>query len=171
MAFTNVQSDSDFVKIHFSRFFFWILEFCNNLQKRNLLRCRPRPAVHRCGVHWSPLLPNSSSPAAKFPANLIVAFYDWARRGPSPTASTGGSAAEGRGCNKLIVFGARFLMGWQKNHAFFAVPCLLASRGSHGQPQGGGGSITHLRSSAPRLEPLKCMVVTTSGSLHSENLS
>ena len=100
MAFTNVQSDSDFVKIHFSRFFFYILEFCNNFQERNLLRCRPRPAVHRCGVRWSPLLPNSSSPAAKFPANSIVAFYDWARRGPSPTASTGGSAAEGRGCNK-----------------------------------------------------------------------
>ena len=101
MAFTNVQSESDFVQIHFSRFFFCILEFCNNFQKRNLLRCRPRPAVHRCEVRWSPPLPNSSSPAAKFPANLIVAFYDWARRGPSPTARTGRSAAEGRGCNKL----------------------------------------------------------------------
>ena len=75
------------------------LEFCHNFQKRNLLRCRPRPAVHRCGVRWSPPLPNSSSPAAKFPANSTVAFYDLARRGPSPTARTGGSAAEGRGCN------------------------------------------------------------------------
>ena len=33
MPFTNLQSDSDFVKIHFSRFFFWILGFCENFQK------------------------------------------------------------------------------------------------------------------------------------------
>ena len=30
MAFTNVQSESDFVKIHFSPFFFCIMEFCKN---------------------------------------------------------------------------------------------------------------------------------------------
>ena len=51
MAFTNVQSDSDFVKIHFSRFFFWILEFCNNLQKRCNKPWFARPAHPLQDVH------------------------------------------------------------------------------------------------------------------------
>ena len=33
MPFTNLQSDSDFVKIHFSRFFFGILGICEIFQK------------------------------------------------------------------------------------------------------------------------------------------
>ena len=52
---------------------------------------------------WGPLVPTVAEQllsCSKVSCHLIVAFYDWARRGPSPTASTGGSAAERRGCNK-----------------------------------------------------------------------